>query len=188
MSNVIKNRVTCQDVANVLGLKASTVSTYLSNHSTQWSVASDERIEYVKKVAEDMGYVKRVRKPKSEKYWYGTIFRTREEMRKAMMELRNEGYGTKTIAQRCGVTMGTVIRNIGTEPVELAKHNNATAQHLRKARNMARAKYLREQKIREYNAAKAECNDMYSKIVVLEQRIQQMEKESKWLLAVGEDM
>lgn len=117
------------------------------------------------------------------RWWYGTAFRTQEELISYMRNLRDLGYGNMEIAKKSGVTPITVRRNIGAEPAYLAKHNRIVGMKIRAQKNAARAAYLRNKPIAEYNAKVEEHNDLKAKVVKLEAELSQQQPAIEKLAA-----
>jgi len=116
-------------------------------------------------------------------WWCSTAFRTREEMITYMTHLRDLGFGNMEIAKKAGVTPITVRRNIGATPAELAKHNRTVGAKLGVVKRMARAVYIRNKSIAEYNAKVDERNALKEKMEKLEAEIAQQQPAVEKLAA-----
>lgn len=167
--------MTQQKMADALGTSMSTVSRALNGKLKNKELAA-KILEY----ASRHGYenhtsseykAKKAAEKAANSWWCGTAFRTREEMIAYMKNLRDLGYGNTEIAKRAGVTPITVRRNIGLMPADLARHNRIVGQQLRVQKRVARAAYLRNKPIAEYNAKVDERNALKEKMAKLDAEI-----------------
>lgn len=158
------SRITQEDIAVAVGASRTTVALALNGR------VSTELGRKIRDYANSVGYKTPRKKDieNREDYWYGTSFKSRKELVAYCEYLRKEGYGNTEIAKKAGVTIVTVRRNIGAEPIALAKHNRVVGQKLRAQKNAARRSYLHNQPIAEYNAKVDEHNALKAKVAAME--------------------
>ena len=161
-----------RDIAEACGVSVSYVSLILNGHKNCNTDLAKKVIAYVSSIGYKTMAEKKQEKTEAEqnaqRYWFNTAFKTRADFVSYCKYLREEGYGNTEIAKRAGVTRQTVRRNIGAEPIALAKHNRVVGQKLRAQKNAARRSYLRNQPIAEYNAKVDEHNALKAKVAAME--------------------
>lgn len=180
--------LTQQKIADALGTNLSNV-----NRALNGKLFNKELAKKIVEYAAQNGYESKEERAKkaadeatkkaANKWYHGTAFRTKEELISYMQNLRDLGYGNMEIAKKSGVTPITVRRNIGIESAYLAKHNRVLGQKIRAQKNAARAAYLRNKPIAEYNAKVKEHNDLKAKVVKLEAELSQQQPAIEKLAA-----
>lgn len=116
---------------------------------------------------------------KAKEYYRGTPFHSAEERKEYMLRLREQGYGNFEIARKAGTVPRTVLRWIGSEPVELAKHNRIMARQLYAQKNAARKVYIRNQKVTDFNMKAEKHNEIKAEAERLMAQAKKMEAALK---------
>ena len=162
---------TLRQIAEAAGVSFVTVHRYVTGKTLH----PDPRVV---EAVEQMGYMSLAEKRairEAAKFYMNTPFHSREEMVSTMRQLRESGYGNTEIARKCGVTIRTVRRNIGGTPRELALQNRRLGQAIRKQKNAARALWVRNKPIIEYNKKVKEHNELKALIERANAAMAQME-------------
>lgn len=156
--------VTARDVAAHLGVSTTTVYDCMS--SSKAARYSQSTVEKVRAAVQQLGYQypcqrvqpvtaerRRIRKAPANR-----IFKSREEETAAMLKLRSEGHGDVDVSRKCGVSLSTVYRRIGTQPAEITSAHIKLAGAVKTAKNRIKRSYQAQQQIAQYNELAAKLN------------------------------
>lgn len=185
MSENMNNRpVTANDIAAALNMSVNTIRVYLGDNSCtrkNFNSPSIRRVrEYAASVCYDpkaayaylKGHRSEVRQHFRETpvitYWYGGNFRTKEEEIQRMKELREAGYTNQEISKKIGRSLTSVWNHLGTQPAAMTEMSHKLANVTRKQKTAARAAYVRNKPIAEYNAKVQEHNELKAKLNALQ--------------------
>lgn len=162
-------RVTMKNVAEKLSMPLSTVQNCMNTNPNVNKRYSPNTVSFVRDAAAKMGYVSRKEAVEANvKTWYGSNFKTKEDMIARMKELRGDGYSNAEIARKIGVSWSTVLRNIGKQDTELSRQNVVMARRIRAQKDAARKQYVLNKPIREYNAKVERHNKMKAELKQME--------------------
>ena len=189
---VSSNPVTAKMIAEKLGMNVLTVKACLCKNARKMS---KEKVNLVRKTAEEMGYdPKTARALSSRNYWAKTAeerkakkkakkeaayllthnFPSKESETKRMEYLRAQGYSNREIAQKVGRCTSTVYHRIGAQAEDMSTENRIQGQKNRAARNAQRRQYVADHTVRTYNGLVTELGDVKTKVVKLETEVQQL--------------
>ena len=173
-------KVTLKTLASMANVTIPTVSRHIKNKK---GVSYELALKYGYENPQDPA-VKEKRKAekaeqKAKEYYRGTPFHSAEERKEYMLRLREQGYGNFEIARKAGTVPVTVRRWIGSEPVELAKHNRIMAAKFRAQKNAARKVYLHNQKVADFNMKAEQHNAIKAEAERLMAQAKQMEAALK---------
>lgn len=185
---VSSNPVTAKMIAEKLGMNVGTVRVCMRKNTLGMS---KEKVDLVRKTAEEMGYdPKTVCALSSRNYWAKTAeerkarkeasyllthnFPSKEAETKRMQYLRAQGYSNKEIAQKVGRCTETVYRRIGAQAQDMSAENRIQGQKNRAARNAQRRQYVADHTVRTYNGVVTELADVKTRVAKLESEVQQL--------------
>lgn len=175
-ANVTPNRVvTIKDVAAKAGVTYGTACNCMSKNPGH---ASAKTIAKVKKAAAELGYNVAVTYSVRQHAPANPLFASREAETASMRKLRSEGCGNAEIAHRCGVTVPTVNKRIGTQPVEITIANKKLAGKVRTAKTQIKKVYVHQQLIADYNAKVEALNAEMAKVKQMASEIEAMKKNA----------
>lgn len=165
-----KDFCTIQDIADAVGLHIQTVKRAYANTDKR----NGELEAAIRMAGEKMGYVPGNAKPRTEKpvtfYWGGNYHSHADEIAR-MKQLRDAGFTNKEIARKIGRTYMTVLNNIGRQPAMMTQRSHSLAGTFRTQTTAARAAYLRNKPIADYNAKVEEHNAIKARLHALQAEI-----------------
>lgn len=155
--------VTMKTIAERLGISVATVMRAYSKKNHR----NPELEELVRQAGEKLGYqpgrggkFRYSNIPRPGHYWRNGNFATREAEITRMKELRAQGYTNAEIAKKIGRTPDTVVNNIGRQDKHLTLITMRLSHQRRAEAAAARAAYLRNKPIAEYNAKVDQANEL----------------------------
>lgn len=159
--------VSMEDIAKTLGVSIHTVKRAYANTDHR-NVELESRI---RKAGQIMGYIPGHKKPykiKPAYFWYGGNYHSKADEVARMKQLRQEGYTNQEIARKIGRAYNTVLNNIGKQDPLMTETTRQMAAASRKQKSAARAAYVRNKPIAEYNAKVQEHNELKAKLNALQ--------------------
>lgn len=169
--------ITVHDMAAALSLPEGTVRAYLKQG--QGETAKRVR-EYAAKVGYDpkaayesnRKYRRQMAKHYAETkivtYYFNGNYHTKAEEIQRMKELRAAGYTNAEISKKIGRSVNFVWQYLGTQPAAMTEMSHNLANTTRKQKSAARAAYVRNKPIAEYNAKVQEHNELKAKLNALQ--------------------
>ena len=156
-----------EDIAKALGVSVQTVRRAYGNTDHR-NAELESRIRIAGQI---MGYIPGRKKPRSIKpvcFWWGGNYHSKADEIARMKQLRQEGYTNHEIAQKIGRAYSTVLNSIGKQDPLMTKTTQQMAAASRKQKSAARAAYVRNKPIAEYNAKVQEHNELKAKLNALQ--------------------
>ena len=162
------------DIARIAGVSYSTARESLTNDSPKIGKSTRSMI---REIAARVGFTY---SPRMIPYkCYDGIFSSKEEEVKKMLELREKGFGNKSIAKKVGRSYTTVLLAIGKQPNEITKMEMDLASEHTARKNLARREYFLNQKITKFEAFQKEAEAINAKAMELEAQAQKIADEAK---------
>ena len=174
---------TIKDISQAIGLNIQTIKRAYANTDKR----NEELEAAIRAAGEKMGYIPGYCKPRKEKpitfYWGGNYHNQDEEIAR-MKQLREAGYTNAEIARKIGRAYKTVLNNLGKQPEMMTERSRHLASTFRMQTRAARAAYLRNkpiaeynQKVEEHNLLKARLNALQLEILTSKPRIEEIAEE-----------
>ena len=184
MMNNTSRPVTAADIAAALHMSVNTVRVYLGENNLTRGRKNSPSVCRVRNYAASVGYdpkaayaynrahitenKARAKAVSIETFYYGGNFHSKAEEKAKMQSLRDAGYSHAEIARKIGRCYETVLNNLGPQDPTLTLQNHRLAFQYRAQKNAARAQYLRNKPIAEYNAKVQEHNELKAKLNALQ--------------------
>ena len=156
-----------EDISKALGVSIQTVKRAYANTDHRNSELENK----IRQAGQIMGYIPGRKKPHSVtpvSFWWGGNYHNKADEVARMKQLRAEGYNNQEIAQKIGRAYNTVLNNIGKQDPLMTKTTRQMAAASRKQKSAARAAYVRNKPIAEYNAKVQEHNELKAKLNALQ--------------------